>query len=107
MIVRVADLRMSKPQRRRRRYAEGLERAVECGRRPWAFSAAVPVSPEASGEARGPLLDLAERLRQPRPVAVDGLERVGRLLTDGAGPLYYGRPGELRAAARAALDALR
>ena len=77
MIARpVPTRRMPKAQRRRRRYAEGLEQAVA-------------------------------RASRPRPVAGEGLATVKRLLTDGAGPLYYGPSGELRRAAQAALDALR
>jgi len=52
------------------------------------------------------LLDVAERLRQPRPVRPEGLALVRALLCDGAGPLYYGEPGDLRAAARTVLLAL-
>jgi hypothetical protein len=93
--------------RARRRYAAGLEGAVERGRDVRdCFTAAVPVSREASGAARDALLDLAERLRQPRPVRPEGVARVRRLLTDGGGPLYDGSPGELRAAAMLALSAL-
>ena len=102
-----ADRRMTTAQRRRRRYAEGLEHAVERADRPWPFTAAVPVSREATEGARAPLLDIAERLRQPRPVTGEGLAAVRRLLTDGAGPLYYGPPGELRRVAQATLAALR
>ena len=83
--------------RQQRRYAEGLESAVERSARPRPpLTAVVPVSREAAGDARGVLLDIAERLRQPRPVRPEGLTQVRRLLTDGAGPLYYGHPGDLR-----------
>jgi hypothetical protein len=93
--------------RARRRYAEGLERAVErVSGRSFRLTAAVPVAPEAGGDARGALLDLAERLRQPRPVRAEGLALVGRLLSDGGGPLFYGPPGALRRAAVVALQAL-
>jgi hypothetical protein len=93
--------------RARRRYAASLEHAVgRAGATRPVLSAAVPVSPEAAGQARGALLDLAERLRQPRSVHHDGLALVRRLLCDGAGPLYYGAPGELRQAAITALQAL-
>jgi hypothetical protein len=101
-----ARWRLSRQMRRRLRYAESLERAVDRAHRPRGLSAAIPVSPEAWGAAQGPMLDLAERLRQPRPVAPAGLARVRTLLTDGAGPLYCGPPGELHVAARNALDAL-
>jgi hypothetical protein len=93
--------------RQQRRYAEGLENAVEraAGPRP-VFSAAVPISRDAAGEARPVLLDLAERLRQPRPVRPEGVAQVRRLLTDGAGPMYYGHPGDLRTTAMLILLAL-
>ncbi len=95
-------------QRARRRLAEGLERAVARSERKQAFlTSAVPVSREASGDARGALLDLGERLRAPRPVDADGMRLARDLLLDGAGPLYRARrPGELRAAAQHALRAL-
>jgi hypothetical protein len=93
--------------RARRRYAASLEHAVDrAGATRPVLSAAVPVSPEADGPARSALLDLAERLRQPRSVSSDGLALVRRLLCDGAGPLYYAGPGELRRAAVTALQAL-
>jgi hypothetical protein len=71
------------------------------------FSAVVPVSREAVHEARGALLDLAERLRGPRPVAPHGVRVAQQLLADGAGPLYVPADhGDLRAAALLALGAL-
>jgi hypothetical protein len=108
-LARLRSLRAARAgsDRARRRYADGLENAVERGRDVrTSFTAAVPVSHEASGPARDALLDVAERLRQPRPVCPEGVARVRRLLTDGGGPLYYGAPGELRAAAILALSAL-
>jgi hypothetical protein len=94
--------------RPRTRLAERLEDAIARAGRPHArFSAAVPVSHQAAHEARGALLDLAERLRAPRPVDPDGVRLAHRLLVDGAGPLYVpAEPGELRAAALLALGAL-
>jgi hypothetical protein len=74
--------RQAKGGRTRRRYAASLEHAVDRAGAPRpVLSAAVPVSPEAAGRAH-------------------------RLLCDGAGPLYYGGPGELRHAAITALQAL-
>jgi hypothetical protein len=92
----------------RARLAGHLEDAIARADRPHApFSATVPVCLEAVHEARGALLDLAERLRGPRPVAPDGVRLAHALLVDGAGPLYVpaGR-GDLRAAALLALGAL-
>jgi hypothetical protein len=103
----VRDARMTSP-RARRRLAKGLESAVaraEQGHAP--FSAAVPVARDAAGEARGVLLDLAERLRAPRPADPDGVLLARELLLDGAGPLYApAGPGALRAAALRALRAM-
>jgi hypothetical protein len=95
-------------ERKRRKLAESIERAVARAsvRRP-AITAAVPVAREAAREAQGALLDLAERLRAPRAVAPEGVALAHELLVDGAGPLYVpGEPGELRGAALRALWAL-
>jgi hypothetical protein len=106
--ARIRALRARAPgsTRRRRRYAERVEKVVEPKSSRPVLTAVVPVSPEASGPARGALLDLAERLRQPRPVRSEGLAMVRSLLCDGAGPLYCGEPGELSKAALIALQAL-
>ena len=98
---------MSSPSARRR-LAEGIEEAVaRGGRRQRGLTAVVPVSSEAAHLARGALLDLAERLRAPRPVDPAGVRLVRALLVDGAGPLYVPQePGELRGAALRALAAL-
>jgi hypothetical protein len=105
--LRALRTRPARATRLRLRYAEGLEGAVERAEGPRrTLTAAVPVSREAAGPARGALLDVAERLRQPRPVRPEGLTAVRRLLTDGAGPLYYGRPGDLRVTAMLILAAL-
>jgi hypothetical protein len=92
----------------RRRLAEDLEEAVFRAARPTApFSAAVPISLDAARGARNALLDLAERLRAPRPVDATGVRMVRALLVDGTGPLYVPlEPGELRHAALRALWAL-
>jgi hypothetical protein len=93
----------------RRRLAGQLENAiVRAERRYTPFSAAIPVCHEAAaGEARSALLDLAERLRAPRPVDPDGVRLARELLVDGAGPLYApAEPGQLRAAALRALRAM-
>jgi hypothetical protein len=52
------------------------------------FTAAVPVDRQEAEVARGELIRLAERLRDERPVAAQGVARVRRLLSDGSGPLY-------------------
>jgi hypothetical protein len=101
------EARMVSP-RSRRRLAEGLERSVaRAGRRRPAFSAVVPVCAQAKDDAREALLDLAERLRAPRPVDADGMRLARALLVDGSGPLYVPTaPGTLRRAAVRALEAL-
>jgi hypothetical protein len=95
-------------ERSRRRLAEAIEQSVARAERPRrGLSAAVPIVREAARDARGALLDLAERLRAPRPVAADGMREARMLLVDGSGPLYVeSAPGALRAAAHRALEAL-
>jgi hypothetical protein len=101
------EVRMTS-ERSRRRLAEHLEHAVVRAEQRFApFTAAVPVCHEAAGEARGALLDLAERLRAPRRVDPSGVRLARQLLHDGAGPLYVpAAPGHLRAAVLHALRAL-
>jgi hypothetical protein len=103
----VREARMTSP-RARQRLAKGLENVVARAEQGYApFSAAVPVPRDAAGEARGALLDLAERLRAPRRAHPDGVLLARELLLDGAGPLYAPeRPGALRAAALRALWAM-
>jgi hypothetical protein len=93
---------------RRRRLAGQIEHVVvRADRPPTPFTATVPVSHAAVREAHGALLDLAERLRGPRPVDPEGVLLARALLVDGSGPLYVdGSGGELRAAAERALAAL-
>ena len=104
----VREARMTS-EHSRRRLAKDLENAVaraEQGYTP--FSAAIPVChAAAAGEARRVLLDLAERLRAPRPVDPDGVRLARELLVDGLGPLYApAEPGDLHDAALRALRAL-
>jgi len=105
---RVARRARSVSAPRRRRLAEDVERLV--GRSTvskGSLTAAVPIHLDASGDARCVLLDLAERLRGPRPVTAHGVALVRTLLCDGCGPLYVpSGPGELRKAAATALSAL-
>jgi hypothetical protein len=99
--------RASEPSRRR--LARNLENAVASAeRRHTPLSAAVPVcDAAAAGDARAALLDLAERLRAPRPVDPEGVRLARQLLVDGAGPLYAPvHSGDLRAAALRALATL-
>jgi hypothetical protein len=104
----VREARTTSP-RARQRLAKGIENAVARAEQGYVpFSAAVPVARDAAEDARGVLLDLAERLRAPRPAHPDGVLLARELLLDGAGPLYApAGPGDLRAAALRALRALR
>ena len=104
----VREARMAS-ERSRRRLAKHLENAVARAEQGFApFRAAIPVChAAAAGEARRVLLDLAERLRAPRPVDPDGVRLARELLIDGCGPLYApAEPGDLHAAALRALRAL-
>jgi hypothetical protein len=101
------EARMSS-ERARRRLAQDLERAEARAEEPHApFSAVVPVHREAVHLAHGALLDLAERLRAPRPVDPAGVRLARALLFDGGGPLYVPmHVDDLREAAVRALAAL-
>ena len=107
--VRAAREARMASEHSRRRLAGQLENAIaRAEQRYTPFSAAIPVCHEAAaGDARGVLLDLAERLRAPRPVDPDGVRLARELLVDGCGPLYApAEPGDLQAAALRALRAL-
>jgi hypothetical protein len=89
--------------------ARSLDAAIhEAAARPSRPLAAVSVHREHVLLARPQLEALAERLRTPDPVSVQGLAMVDQLVTDGAGPLYYATcAAELLSAcdtARIALD---
>ena len=107
--VRAAREARMASEHSRRRLAGQLENTIaRAEQRYTPFSAAIPVCHEAAaGDARAVLLDLAERLRAPRPVDPDGVRLARELLVDGCGPLYApAEPGDLRAAALRALRAL-
>jgi len=92
----------------RRVVAKGLNSSVRRGAIPQtriALTTRVRVSPEAAGDARETLEQLARRLLSPDPPAVAGVVLARRLLTDGIGPMYsrIARPGDLRRAAEHAL----
>jgi hypothetical protein len=110
LVARVRAVREARlvSERSRRRLAEALEASIERADQPrGGFTAAVPVDREAVRDARAALLDLAERLRAPRPVFADGMRLARALLVDGNGPLYVpAAPGALRAVAIRALEAL-
>ncbi len=96
--------------RRRRIVAKGLNSSIRRGAIPWsrlALTTGVRVVPEAAGDARPALEQLARRLLSPVPPAPAGVVLARRLLTDGIGPLYApaAAPGTLRRAAERALRA--
>lgn len=81
-------------RRRRRALAQGLRRAVRdaahAGPR---VSAALPVQRRAVGPVAESMMATAALLDGDDPVGAAGLERLRRLLTDGASPLYAGDAG--------------
>ncbi|MGZ4202237.1 MAG: hypothetical protein ACXVRH_09290, partial [Thermoleophilaceae bacterium] len=69
--------------------------------------AKVPVARPRVRSAQDELARLVDELLQPGPVDPAGVAQVRLLLSDGGGPLYNPRSDDdLRAAARAAVDAL-
>lgn len=90
--------------RARCRLARSIERAVR-ERRP--AGAAIPVDAAEVAPVAGDLLLIAAVLRSEVPVQERGLRQLRRLLTDGAGPLFYPRwRGELARRVRQATAAL-
>jgi hypothetical protein len=82
--------------RRRRSIATGLEHAVtRAGESRLPSGPEVPVDRVAVTECADRLLALASVLRADRELPEEGVAAARDLLTDGAGPLYLGRPGGL------------
>lgn len=99
-------LRRLTQDRTRQRLASGLLRVIEDAEAsPGGISSAIPVQRRAVPGCRGELLDLADRLRSPRPAYAQGVELVQSLLTEAASPLYQA-DGDLAAAVTTALAAL-
>jgi hypothetical protein len=89
-------------RKRRDRLAAALERLVEQARdtRP-GLTSAIPMAREEVLGAGIQLLDLACRLRSDAPVDPQGVLLIGRLLSDGASPVFLPpEPGALRGVAR-------
>ncbi|HEY6761392.1 MAG TPA: hypothetical protein VI318_17970, partial [Baekduia sp.] len=82
--------------RRRRTVAAGRVHAVRRAHRPApSLTPEIPVARDAVLAGADRLLALAGVLRSERPVPDAGVAAARHLLTDGAGPLYLGGPGEL------------
>jgi hypothetical protein len=96
--------------RRRRRYADALERTVPAARWPapaGRLTSAVPLRRKDVLANRALILQLACRVREAADAPASALDPVRRLLTEGAGPLYEAsEPGTLRDAVLAAMLAL-
>jgi hypothetical protein len=95
--------------RMRQRLATGLDRLLRAaGERTVLWSSGVPLNRREIADAHDELAQLAERLRDPRPVPVHAMARVAMLLSDGRSPLYArvlsGTAWDLARTARLALD---
>ena len=99
--------RSHRADRRCRRYAKGLDRAMRAAHRPAEWSAAVPVQRAEVHAARDVLLTLAVQLRTAHDVPPVVLDGVRRLLTDCTSPLFApAAPGALRTEVARILDEL-
>jgi hypothetical protein len=86
----------------RQRLAAAVDRLLHAAANrtvPW--RSAMPLKKSEIEDAYDELSELAERLREARPVPVHAVARVVMLLSDGTGPLYgRGTPGHAWALAR-------
>jgi hypothetical protein len=101
--LRAAQLRLPAT---RRRIAAGLEEALDEARRTWSLSARLPLRRSAIRGCADDVVALVARLRDGRPVDVQGVAMASRVLYDGTGPLYRDGSLSLRYALRSALLAL-
>jgi hypothetical protein len=105
-----ARSRRGRLDRRRRRYADGLEHAVLAARRPAApgtLTSAVPVQRREVLQERALLLELASLVREADDAPASAFDPVRRLLTAGDSPLYApSGTGALQAAVLEAMLAL-
>ena len=75
--------------------ASRLERVINRPDEPlWRVNGAINVQHDAVRIAAHDLEAVIERLRAPDPVNPQGVVMLHRLLSDGAGPLYYASGGE-------------
>jgi hypothetical protein len=93
--------------RNRRGLGRALERIVAEPAPAPLLGARVPVRRSEVRRSRDDLRLLAQRLAAPTPVAVRGVAKVRVLLSDGSGPLFWGRSAdELSGRIRQAIEAL-
>jgi hypothetical protein len=91
------------------RSAEALENALREARKTWSVSARLPLRRVEVRQCADDVLALAHRLRDERPIDVQGAAMVSRLVFDGTSPLYREGRVSLRyvvRSARLALDPL-
>jgi hypothetical protein len=70
------------------------------------FSSRIPLHPRNIAAAEELIDAITLRLHSPRPVSARGMARLRRVLSDGAGPLYWYGEGDLGGRLGAALAAL-
>jgi hypothetical protein len=80
----------------RTRIADGLERLARSAERPRSRARILP-SRAAMLANRSALLEIADTLRRDRPLYARGVAMLELILTDGAGPAYTDRRGEVLA----------
>ena len=91
----------------RRMLAETLQHSVsETHSRRTRMSATIPVDRSGVAAAVGLIDQVVLRLLGPRPVSARGVARLRLLLSDGGGPMYYSRGGDLGAELRVVLAQL-
>ena len=91
----------------RRKLAEALHHSVcETHSRRTRMSATIPVDRSGVAAAVGLIDQVVLRLLGPRPVSARGVARLRLLLSDGAGPMYWSRGGDLGAELRTVLAQL-
>ena len=103
MSLRAAQLRSPET---RAELANDLHDALDEARRRWTPSARVPLRRAEVRACADDIAELCARLRDERPVDVEGVAMTARLLYDGTSPLYREGWLTLRYALRSALLAL-
>jgi hypothetical protein len=90
----------------RNQFAEALELALTEAHKTWSVSAHLPLRRLEVRECADDLIALARRLRDGRPIDVQGAAMVSRLVFDGISPMYRDGVISLRYALRSARLAL-